>query len=96
MLPNQPMQHTKPGRSDIEPTFKKENKMLWRLVAVVSLFALALGAAQAQAEGIPKKGSFTGGTGKYAGIKGKNKFQCWNNPAASTGYCKWWVNYEMP
>jgi hypothetical protein len=47
MLPNQPMQHTKPGRSDIEPTFKKE-------------------------------------------------FQCWNNPAASTGYCKWWVNYEMP
>jgi len=179
-------------RSDIEPAPKEEKSMFRRMIAVVSLLVLAVGAAQAQ--GIPKKGSFTGkfgwfavgkvtelekghiffagefsgvffndkaggvldgigvqcpgvnditfgpngarsaangvcvlidvegdkifsswqiagsfpngtepadwemtgGTGKYAGIKGKNKFQCWNNPAASTGYCKWWVNYEMP
>lgn len=44
----------------------------------------------------PADWEFTGGTGKYTGIKGKNKFQCVNNPAASTGYCKWWVNYELP
>lgn len=44
----------------------------------------------------PGDWEFTGGTGKYAGIKGKNKFQCVNNPPASTGYCKWWVNYELP
>jgi hypothetical protein len=44
----------------------------------------------------PSAWEFLGGTGKYAGIKGKNKFQCWNNPAAGTGYCKWWVNYELP
>ena len=44
----------------------------------------------------PADWQMIGGTGKYAGIRGKNKFQCYNNTNASTGYCKWWVSYEMP
>ena len=40
--------------------------------------------------------TWTGGTGKYAGIKGTSKFSAMMTPPTSSGYCLWDAAWELP
>lgn len=46
----------------------------------------------------PFQGEFTwtGGTGKYTGIKGVSRFSAMMTPPTTSGYCRWDAAWELP